>query len=151
MSEIINANGNSFVAVAIQYRVRRQIDVLRISTNIQQLGAFGFLSSTEVEEDGVLNAGILDMHFALQWVQDHIGQFGGDVSRVTISGESAGGGGVMLLSIAKNGTLGTSLFSGVSTPRLSSRNHTDNLSDRGCFALPATTVQLRCSDPNREV
>lgn len=84
------------------------------STNTSQLGAFGFLSSADVQEDGVVNAGILDMHFALQWVQDHIGQFGGDVSRVTISGESAGGGGVMLLSIAQNGTLGTSLFRGVS-------------------------------------
>jgi carboxylesterase type B len=54
------------------------------------------------------------MAFALQWVQDHIGRFGGDASRVTISGESAGAGAVMLLSIAQNGTLGTSLFSGVS-------------------------------------
>ncbi|KAF3002872.1 hypothetical protein E8E13_000264 [Curvularia kusanoi] len=97
MSEIINANDNNFVAVAIQYR----------------LGAFGFLSSAEVEQNGVVNAGILDMAFALQWVQDNIGQFGGDAHRVTISGESAGGGGVMLLGIAKNGTLGSSLFSGI--------------------------------------
>ncbi|KAF3034908.1 hypothetical protein E8E12_005489 [Didymella heteroderae] len=97
MSEIINANGNSFVAVAIQYR----------------LGAFGFLSSADVQKDGALNAGILDMAFALQWVQDYIGRFGGDASRVTISGESAGGGGVMLLGIGKNGTLGDSLFSGI--------------------------------------
>ncbi|UPX18276.1 uncharacterized protein EKO05_0008580 [Ascochyta rabiei] len=97
MSEIINANSNSFVAVSIQYR----------------LGAFGFLSSVEVEQNGVVNAGILDMAFALRWVQDHIGQFGGDASRVTISGESAGAGGVMLLGIAQNGTLGTSLFSGI--------------------------------------
>lgn len=56
------------------------------------------------------------MAFALQWVQDHIGQFGGDASRVTISGDSAGGGAVMLLGIAKNGTLGTSLFRNVSGP-----------------------------------
>ncbi|RYN56074.1 hypothetical protein AA0117_g13280 [Alternaria alternata] len=98
MSEIVNANDNSFIAVSIQYR---------------KLGAFGFLSSAEVQESGDLNVGILDMAFALQWVHDHIGQFGGDASRVTITGESAGAGGVMLLSIAKNGTLGSSLFSGL--------------------------------------
>ncbi|KAL6702832.1 hypothetical protein ACN47E_000918 [Coniothyrium glycines] len=94
MRAIINDNDNAFVAVTIQYR----------------LGAFGFLSSAQVAADGVANAGILDQAFALQWVQDHIGQFGGDARRVTISGESAGAGSVMLLSTAKSGTLGTSLF-----------------------------------------
>lgn len=68
-----------------------------------------------MEKSGVVNAGILDMAFALEWVQKNICQFGGDTEKVTISGESAGGGGVMLLSIAKNGTLGTSLFRGVRT------------------------------------
>lgn len=64
---------------------------------------------------GVLNAGILDMAFALEWVQDHISKFGGDPKKVSISGESAGGGAVMLLGIAKGGTLGTSLFQNVSS------------------------------------
>ncbi|CAN9380344.1 unnamed protein product [Alternaria alternata] len=97
MTEIINDNGNSFIADSIQYR----------------LGAFGFLSSTEIQQNGALNAGILDMAFALQWVQDHIDHFGSDKSRVTVAGQSAGAGGVMLLGIAKNGTLGTSLFSNI--------------------------------------
>ena len=57
-----------------------------------------------------MNAGILDQLFALQWVQAYIELFGGDPSRVTISGESAGAGSVMLLDIAYGGTLGTSLF-----------------------------------------
>jgi len=52
----------------------------------------------------------LDQAFALRWVQDHISRFGGDPTRVTISGESAGAGSVMLLSIANGGELGTSLF-----------------------------------------
>lgn len=47
---------------------------------------------------------------ALQWVQAYIGQFGGNASQVTISGESAGGGAVMLQDMAYGGTLGTSLF-----------------------------------------
>lgn len=94
LSTIINANGNSFVGVAIQYR----------------LGAFGFLSSDEVFRNGVANAGILDQYFALQWVQSYIDLFGGNASQVTISGESAGGGAVMLQTMAYGGTLGTSLF-----------------------------------------
>ncbi|KAL2352132.1 Carboxylesterase family-domain-containing protein [Cryomyces antarcticus] len=53
LTAIIKANNNSFVSVAIQYR----------------LGAFGFLSSDEVYRNGVVNAGLLDQHFALQWVQ----------------------------------------------------------------------------------
>ncbi|KAI0475603.1 alpha/beta-hydrolase [Xylariaceae sp. FL0804] len=81
MTEIINANDNGFLAVSIQYR----------------LGAFGFLASEEVRSDGVVNAGLLDQMFALQWVQTYISAFGGDPTRVTISGESSGGGSVMLL------------------------------------------------------
>lgn len=53
------------------------------------------------------------MAFALQWVQEHIIKFGGNASEVTISGESAGAGGVLLLGIAKNSDLGTSLFRNV--------------------------------------
>lgn len=79
-------------------------------TNIIKLGAFGFLSSDEIYRFGAVNAGLLDMMFALQWVQDHISQFGGDPERVTISGESAGGGAVMLLDMAYGGTLGNTLF-----------------------------------------
>jgi hypothetical protein len=67
-----------------------------------------------VKSNGVLNAGILDQNFALQWVQKYISRFGGNPDRVTISGESAGAGSVMLHDIARGGTLGTSLFINVS-------------------------------------
>jgi acetyl esterase/lipase len=53
------------------------------------------------------------MAFALDWVQKNIAKFGGDKTKVTISGESAGGGGVMLLGIAKNGGWGTSKYRSV--------------------------------------
>lgn len=53
--------GNKLVAVSIQYR----------------LSAFGFLAGTAVHDHGIANAGLLDQHLALQWVQDHIAKFGG--------------------------------------------------------------------------
>ncbi|KAE8440677.1 hypothetical protein EG329_006829 [Mollisiaceae sp. DMI_Dod_QoI] len=95
LGPIIATNNGSFVGVSIQYR----------------LGAFGFLSSDEVYRMGVTNAGIRDQTFALQWVQSYIHLFGGNASQVTISGESAGGGSVMLQTMVYGGTLGTSLFS----------------------------------------
>ncbi|KAK1063321.1 hypothetical protein LTR74_009609 [Friedmanniomyces endolithicus] len=94
LTAFINTNDNAFVGVSIQYR----------------LGAFGFLSSDEVYRKGVVNAGLLDQHLALQWVQQYIHQFNGDPTQVTISGESAGGGSVMLQDMAYGGSLGTQLF-----------------------------------------
>ncbi|KAK0871874.1 hypothetical protein LTR91_013682 [Friedmanniomyces endolithicus] len=94
LTAFINTNDNAFVGVAIQYR----------------LGAFGFLSSDEVYRKGVVNAGLLDQHLALQWVQQYIHQFNGDPTQVTISGESAGGGSVMLQDMAYGGSLGKQLF-----------------------------------------
>jgi len=98
MSGFINANDNALIVVTIQYR----------------LGAFGFASSSEIKSRGVLNAGLMDQVFALEWLQKNIAQFGGDPDRVTIAGESAGGGSVMLHAIAQDGSLGTTLFKNVS-------------------------------------
>ena len=53
-----------------------------------RLGALGFLVSTA---DGLYgNYGLHDQKTAMLWVQDNIQWFGGDVSRVTLFGESAG-------------------------------------------------------------
>lgn len=48
-------------------------------------------------EDAVPNRGVLDWICALEWVQDHIWAFGGDPEKVTIAGQSAGGGAVLTL------------------------------------------------------
>jgi para-nitrobenzyl esterase len=57
-----------------------------------RLGALGFL--------GEGNWGTLDQISALEWVQAHIGAFGGDAGNVTIFGESAGGSAVVSLMAA---------------------------------------------------
>jgi len=44
-----------------------------------------------------LNRGVLDQIAALEWIRDNIRGFGGDPERVTIAGQSAGGGSVLTL------------------------------------------------------
>lgn len=73
-----------------------QQDVVVVSINYR-LGTFGWLSHPALQKAATSNEarsgnfGTLDIILALQWVQDNIDQFGGDSSRVTIFGESAGG------------------------------------------------------------
>ena len=69
-------------------------DVVLVVPNYR-VGLFGFLGGEEVLRDGDLNAGLLDQQFALKWVRKHIAKFGGDKSKVTIWGQSAGGGSVV--------------------------------------------------------
>jgi carboxylesterase type B len=95
-----------------------------------RIGAFGFLSSSSlVSSGGIPNAGLHDMYFALEWTQTHISKFGGDPSRVTIAGESAGGGAVMLMAMAYNGTVGTKLWNNaiVASPYLPMQYDYDGL------------------------
>ncbi|HTW65168.1 MAG TPA: carboxylesterase family protein [Bryobacteraceae bacterium] len=65
-----------------------------------RLGAFGFLADSELtrENGGTSgNFGLEDMIAGLQWVKNNIAKFGGNPSRVTIFGESAGGIAVSML------------------------------------------------------
>ncbi|KAK7037770.1 hypothetical protein VNI00_010731 [Paramarasmius palmivorus] len=76
-----------------------------------RLDAFGFLSAPELGNpaNGDLNAGFLDQIQALKWVKQNIASFGGNPKKVTINGESAGGGSVQYHLIANEGE---KLFSG---------------------------------------
>jgi para-nitrobenzyl esterase len=66
-----------------------------------RVGTFGFLALPELSAESPHhvsgNYGLLDMIAGLQWVKKNIAAFGGDPSRVTIFGESAGGIAVSML------------------------------------------------------
>ncbi|XP_075727799.1 acetylcholinesterase [Rhipicephalus microplus] len=54
-----------------------------------RLNLLGFLDAQTPQAPG--NVGFLDQNLALQWIRANIDQYGGDASRVTIFGDSAGG------------------------------------------------------------
>lgn len=72
-----NFNRDGVVTVSISYRLG--------------FDGFGWI------EDAPSNRGVRDWLLALEWVQQNIRAFGGDPSRVTIAGQSAGGGAVLTL------------------------------------------------------
>ncbi|HEY5979962.1 MAG TPA: carboxylesterase family protein [Microlunatus sp.] len=61
--------------------------------------------------DAPHNRGLLDQIEALRWVRRHIAAFGGDPARVTIGGQSAGGGSVwaLMVSPAAHGLFGAAI------------------------------------------
>jgi len=64
-----------------------------------RLNVFGFLNLASYGDKFATsgNVGMLDIVAALEWVRDNIANFGGDPSRVTIFGQSGGGGKVTAL------------------------------------------------------
>mmetsp|Transcript_24958 Transcript_24958/g.47821 ORF Transcript_24958/g.47821 Transcript_24958/m.47821 type:complete len:615 (-) Transcript_24958:197-2041(-) len=79
-------------------------DRIIVVTANYRLGVFGFLGSERLRREnpsqastnrGLVaaqtgNMGTMDQHLALVWVKQHINHFGGDASRVTVVGWSAG-------------------------------------------------------------
>ncbi|NP_001177297.1 antennal esterase precursor [Bombyx mori] len=69
-----------------------QHGIIVVTVNYR-LGPYGFLC---LDEEVPGNQGLKDQVTALKWVQANIGDFGGDKSKVTIGGQSYGGGAVDL-------------------------------------------------------
>ncbi|GAA4798128.1 carboxylesterase family protein [Olivibacter ginsenosidimutans] len=67
--------------------------IVTVTVNYR-LNIFGFFSHPELTSESPYHAsgnyGFLDQLAALKWVQQNIGAFGGDPTKVTIAGESAG-------------------------------------------------------------
>ena len=74
---------------------RRGIVVVTVNYRV---GALGFLTHPQItreQPEAPANFGNLDQQAGLKWVKRNIAAFGGDPEKVTIAGQSAGGGSVM--------------------------------------------------------
>ncbi|RPD68932.1 carotenoid ester lipase precursor [Lentinus tigrinus ALCF2SS1-7] len=78
-------NGTRFVEKSIELGE----PVIYVALNYR-LYVMGFLGGREIKEAGLGNLGLQDQRAALRWVNKFISAFGGDPSKVTIWGESAG-------------------------------------------------------------
>jgi len=78
-------NGNNLIAKSVMLGK----PIMFVAMNYR-VGGFGFLAGSDLAAEGSTNLGLRDQRLALQWVQDNIAAFGGDPTKVTIWGESAG-------------------------------------------------------------
>ncbi|CAH2267481.1 jg27130, partial [Pararge aegeria aegeria] len=69
-----------------KYLVRH--DVILVALNYR-VGPYGFFCLDTPEIPG--NQGLKDQVLALRWIRENIASFGGDVNKITVMGESAGG------------------------------------------------------------
>jgi para-nitrobenzyl esterase len=92
-------NGGSSAAIYDGTQFAKQ-GVVLVSFNYR-LGRFGFFAHpallAESASGPVGNYAYMDQIAGLKWVQNNIGAFGGDPKKVTVFGESAGGGSVLAL------------------------------------------------------
>lgn len=88
--------------------------VIFVSMNYR-IGPWGFLGGNAIQSEGSSNAGLADQRLAMEWVSDNIHSFGGDASKVTLMGESAGAMSIGYHSLMNGGDItynGKDLFRG---------------------------------------
>ncbi|KAI0819593.1 carotenoid ester lipase precursor [Trametes gibbosa] len=75
--------------VVVNRSIQLDQPIIFVATNYR-LSAFGFLGGSQIKNAGLGNLGLQDQRTALRWIQKYISAFGGDPTKVTIWGESAG-------------------------------------------------------------
>lgn len=116
--------------------------VVLVSFNYR-LGSLGFFAHDALTERDA-NFGLLDMVLALQWVRENAASFGGDASKVTIFGVSAGG---MAVNMLMASPLSKDLFDGAiaqsgygTWPLMRSRHARDN-APLNAYGQPADSAE----------
>ena len=127
----------------VQNSVLIKRPVIVVSINYR-LSMFGFVSSIEVQSQGVTNLGLRDQWKALEWIKENIAGFGGDPDNVTVWGESAGAFSIGFLTMAyggNNGGLfqkaiaasGTAFGFGYGNPAAAQTTYNEVANATGCY------------------
>lgn len=151
--------GGQVMGAASQYDASRLAQAAQavVVTMNYRLGALGWLwTSGMVAENKGHNFSIQDQQEAMRWVNRHIGAFNGDVSRITMAGQSVGSisASLHLVSPTAAGLFHRAiLLSGISPPGLLTSAKAAEVGDAfavkvGCPAGPEQMNCLRGKSPD---
>jgi carboxylesterase type B len=125
-----------------------------------RVNSLGFLPSKLFDEEGLSNLGIRDQRLMLEFVQKHIGSFGGDKDDLTLGGRSAGGHSVGIhyfhnygedagskplfsRAIMQSGSVTSRAFPNVAYP-LYQRQYAEYMAYIGCDNIDSNSETLAC-------
>ncbi|MER5450320.1 carboxylesterase family protein [Streptomyces sp. NPDC002764] len=134
-------NGSGDVPALRGATLAKDTETVVVTVNYR-LGPLGFASHPELTGDHA-NLGLLDQRAALDWVGRNITAFGGDPSRVTLAGDSAGAMSAAIQSVlpgADTPIAALSLHSGV--PRLTEPDSAADVVQRLAAQLDVPVRQL---------
>jgi cholinesterase len=138
-------------------RFAEEQDVILVSASYR-LNIIGFPDAPGLPDQ---NVGLTDIRLAVEWVRDNIANFGGDPKRITIFGESAGGGAVDMYAYTWkddpiiNGIIPQSGVAGIGSPSTGSPHAAwyQASSGLGCGGAEAGAKTVDCmrGKTNKEV